>query len=328
MKKTYIIICLVLISGIAYAQKDFKYFASAHEDPKYYVGKTFRIDTLPKSLVQYGYLDLFNDYNKSTYDHSNVAYFNKETYNSDYKTLVGQTFKCTDVVKSSPYVGYDFLKLENKKLGTVYYQFRPGSYIAEYLICLEEMAEQLRKKQAEKADIQRFDNAVTKTADSLNTIYAGKTLWMNNEEFDTDATDKPGKANFFRFQPVIVQKITGLPNGVYVYRVFAKTSTGTEGFLDLKLISNQDDAEMKKNPLLERFFMKNPVTTYQLTPAKIAQIRKGIVRIGMSKDLVKLTLGKPDKINRTTSGYEVDEQWVYSNSYYYFTNGRLTSFQN
>lgn len=52
--------------------------------------------------------------------------------------------------------------------------------------------------------------------------------------------------------------------------------------------------------------------------------------IGMTKDeALKSTWGKPKDINKTTTKYGTDEQWVYNgNKYLYFENGILTTIQN
>ena len=61
------------------------------------------------------------------------------------------------------------------------------------------------------------------------------------------------------------------------------------------------------------------------------QAKKPGVKIGMtSKQVINDTKwGKPDEINRTTTQYQVSEQWVYGNgNYLYFENGVLTTIQN
>jgi hypothetical protein len=76
-------------------------------------------------------------------------------------------------------------------------------------------------------------------------------------------------------------------------------------------------------------YLKNPVTTYKLTSAQIAAIRKGSIYIGMSKKVVSLIKGEPERINTTTGSFGIHEQWVYENNqYYYFENGKLTTVQN
>lgn len=54
-------------------------------------------------------------------------------------------------------------------------------------------------------------------------------------------------------------------------------------------------------------------------------------RIGMSREEVRneTSWGEPRLVNRTTTKYGVNEQWVYGNgNYLYFENGKLTAIQN
>lgn len=50
--------------------------------------------------------------------------------------------------------------------------------------------------------------------------------------------------------------------------------------------------------------------------------------IGMTSEMAKESLGIPNDINRTVGSWGVHEQWVYGNTYLYFENGILTSYQN
>lgn len=52
------------------------------------------------------------------------------------------------------------------------------------------------------------------------------------------------------------------------------------------------------------------------------------IRIGMNREEVKLTWGKPNDINRTVTQSVTHEQWVYGSKYLYFDNGILTSWQD
>lgn len=54
-------------------------------------------------------------------------------------------------------------------------------------------------------------------------------------------------------------------------------------------------------------------------------------KIGMTKEIVinETNWGKPQYINRTTTRYGIDEQFVYSDyRYLYFKNGKLTTIQD
>lgn len=53
------------------------------------------------------------------------------------------------------------------------------------------------------------------------------------------------------------------------------------------------------------------------------------VVIGMTKEDVEASWGKPKDINRTVGSWGVHEQWVYgSSNYLYFEDGKLTSWQD
>ncbi len=52
------------------------------------------------------------------------------------------------------------------------------------------------------------------------------------------------------------------------------------------------------------------------------------VILGMTKEQVIASWGRPNDINRSVGSWGVHEQWVYDNKYLYFEDGVLTSFQD
>lgn len=50
--------------------------------------------------------------------------------------------------------------------------------------------------------------------------------------------------------------------------------------------------------------------------------------IGMTKEMLKLSWGTPDDINRTVTSYKVSEQWVYGTQYVYIDDGIVTAWQD
>jgi len=54
---------------------------------------------------------------------------------------------------------------------------------------------------------------------------------------------------------------------------------------------------------------------------------EGYYWIGMTDDMARASLGKPQKINSTVNTNGRNEQWVYHNLYLYFDNGKLTTYQ-
>lgn len=58
-----------------------------------------------------------------------------------------------------------------------------------------------------------------------------------------------------------------------------------------------------------------------------SKILKGKVKIGMTKEMCKLSWGKPKDINKTISSGINSEQWVYNDNYLYFNGDKLTTIQ-
>jgi hypothetical protein len=58
------------------------------------------------------------------------------------------------------------------------------------------------------------------------------------------------------------------------------------------------------------------------------RIKNEEISIGMNKDMVLMSWGYPDEINRDVGKWGVHEQWIYGDNYLYFENGILTSWQD
>jgi hypothetical protein len=56
-------------------------------------------------------------------------------------------------------------------------------------------------------------------------------------------------------------------------------------------------------------------------------IIQGKVRIGMTKEMCRISWGYPQKINETITANKKSEQWVYDDNYLYFDNEVLTAMQ-
>ncbi|NGO40424.1 hypothetical protein G4L39_13635 [Limisphaera ngatamarikiensis] len=57
-------------------------------------------------------------------------------------------------------------------------------------------------------------------------------------------------------------------------------------------------------------------------------VLEGSIIIGMSSDDVRASWGDPDKVNRTVGTFGVHEQWIYGDTYLYFEDGVLKSWQD
>ena len=99
-------------------------------------------------------------------------------------------------------------------------------------------------------------------------------------------------------------------------------SDTTVGYLKIADLENQRQVE-------RHLFLKN---NQNISSEFRKAIQFGQVKIGMTKEMVKLSKGEPSDINRTRNEYGTSEQWVYGslgNRYYiYFEDGVVTSIQD
>lgn len=93
-----------------------------------------------------------------------------------------------------------------------------------------------------------------------------------------------------------------------------------------KMQDEKNEADRKTDAYNKR---KAYVQQHKNLPEKIRKaILEEKIMLGMSADDVKTSWGDPKNINRSVGSWGVHEQWVYSGTYVYFENGKLTSWQN
>ena len=83
-----------------------------------------------------------------------------------------------------------------------------------------------------------------------------------------------------------------------------------------KKLHNEKELAKRKDDLIKKYGKKIGENIFQ-----------GVIWMGMTKEMVIDSRGRPNDINRTVGEWGVHEQWVYNNTYLYFENGKLTSWQ-
>jgi len=136
-------------------------------------------------------------------------------------------------------------------------------------------------------------------------------------------------------------KIIGVGNNADYYKVEYKGKFGymmrddVEETPQLKtqrdILAKSFDEEQKAKR--EQAFQKDKQALLDKYGAYyVGLINTHTIAIGMSDDLVRLSIGSPEKVNRTETTNSVDEQWVYPDNakykYLYFENGILRTIQN
>lgn len=154
------------------------------------------------------------------------------------------------------------------------------------------------------------------------------------------------KTNFGRNYIQVYNEETDKYNNIPVYNTEKFTVTNIEWaffeFDPLRFVLQNDqktitwdDSYSKINganePFTEHWFFEDPKKIYSDWPEEMWElIEQFKVAIGMNKEMVILSWGKPEKINRTIVASGTTEQWIYSNfkQYVYFEDNKVIAIQD
>jgi hypothetical protein len=272
-----------------------------------YIGQDLYLNEKSEGLRKYGYEGFVLDYTKSSLTDKSNTYKCCDSYNSKYSELAGKYFKVLNVIKhpkaadnESLYGNEFYLKLQEKESGDIIY----FEYKSEY----------------EHA----FPFIVVGFFEKLKQTAIG-------QKFVFGSTDR-------RFGPKQLDINTGEP---IVFELGEKWEcidvTIEEKYYSLSLLLKDNDGQV----LCTRYeFTIGEKKLYNVFSGKEADkyktkfgldnwnlILQGKVRLGMTKEMCRLSWGEPKDINETITSGKKSEQWVYSDNYLYFDNGILTAMQ-
>lgn len=103
---------------------------------------------------------------------------------------------------------------------------------------------------------------------------------------------------------------------------FEEIIASAEGEINYLFTNDKGNAISLNKFWLENMFPKSDIDNYISLYGKslVSKAIDGEILIGMPADLVKVAMGKPDKINSASYG----QQWVYKNRYIYLKDGKVT----
>ena len=166
----------------------------------------------------------------------------------------------------------------------------------------------------------------------LNDIDVAKPLLLGKKLYILSSNwggDKSTINNSERYVPVQVTKVGLGTSDKPVRIVFKPEGQEKEAYIDVCLSGTNSLLGSAARDFDEAFSFNDPKITWKGIRKKMWNlIEHGKVKAGMYKDECRLSWGDPKNVNTTNSGHHVDEQWVYGESYLYFTDGVLTTIQN
>jgi hypothetical protein len=273
------------------------------ENANKYIGQELYLKGRAEQLQKYGYEGFFIDYNKDKFAKGNV-YQCCDSYNSKYSEMAGKYFKVIEVIKhpkasESQYLyGQNyFLKLQEKTTGSIVYFEYKGKYEHSFPFIVTGFYEKQKGQVLNKEFV--FADKVLGTSTDIET---GKVI--------TTITGQKWKCIDFTVEEkyyslaLVIQNPFGEKTTISYDGVFGKYSKG-------RAYSGLEADNYKKKFGAETFNI----------------ILEGKCKIGMSKEMCRLSWGEPKDINETITTSSKTEQWVYSDNYLYFENGILKTIQ-
>jgi hypothetical protein len=277
------------------------------QDAYKYIGQELYVKGMKNVFRDQGYTGFYNDYLSLSMSTSNIYKWCKElyTYRSSYDSLVGKYFKVLAVIKDPKATGYPrlyetkyFLKLKEKVSGDIVFYNYNSIIRVEFPFIIEGYFEKQKELNMNREFVLRGRN------------------WLNRLPLDS----KP-----------ILDINTGETVSLEVGSQWKCIDfTLDEKNYDFCLIIENNKGEKILMPANISYdshytFSAKEAEKYQVKFGKTNwfKILRGTVAIGFTEEMVLLSWGTPDRVNRTS--YDGD-QWVYDDKYLYFENGKLQAF--
>ena len=211
---------------------------------------------------------------------------------------------------------------------------------------IEEIQTKIDSLKIEKLELERQLNHLSNEISELQQFKLTK---IKENEFKTGvAIFTKQKTNLYEERGTWTKTIATIPPLMTLlaydfknnyYFVEYDTLNGYVFCLDIETIEQKNKRIEKEQIKKQNQIQKELATQNELRERKNSLVRKygevngekifnGKIWLGMTKEMVIDSWGQPRDINKSVGSWGVHEQWVYYNSYLYFRNGKLTSWQN
>jgi hypothetical protein len=268
-----------------------------------WLGKKFIFLEKPKILQEYGYdLHLTKDFYslRSSY---NPELETDVTYNLRYGRFAGKTMTVIDIEDKSfdPVITFEEEQSKIKIYGKPYKGYLDGIAITDDMERAKSrwlrntLYSKVREIITYSAELDEYGEVKVKIGDSLKVI----DVWWG--EYSTDPL-----------------------------WIIVEAPSGEKGFISTPFSWTNIylDRWKESRPWEDKFYEFNPRDKFKWSQEIWSIINDRKIKIGMSKEQVKLSWGRPTKINEDIYQGSVREQWVYESQYLYFENDKLTAMQN
>lgn len=270
-----------------------------------YKGQELYLKGKSEGLREYGYAGFLTDYDRELHD--KAVYKCCDGLNSKYDELVGKYFRILEIIKHpKAEQGLDFfarkfyLKLEEKESNDIVYYEYDSHFEHNFPFIVVGFYEKLKKQ----AIGQKF------VFGSTHRMFGDEQLDINTGEVIVFEVGKEWTC----YDVTIEEKYFNLSlllkdNNNQTLSINYDIAIGPNKY-------NNVFTDKEADKFKTKFGQSNWLIILQ-----------GKVKIGMTKEMCKISWGEPTRINETITNGKKSEQWVYSDNYLYFSNGILTTIQ-
>jgi TonB family protein len=177
------------------------------------------------------------------------------------------------------------------------------------------------------------DIAFLDEIDQARKELTGKTLWTLGSELGTydETSGSFGSVKVKKFSPLkVVDVVVGWFSDNPI-RLILRSETGEEGYVDVSISGTNSGKQLASLSHIDKSFsLTDPKNGHQDWPQAVWDaIQEEKVALGMTKDQVTMSWGRPKSIDQTVTAGGKSEQWIYGNgAYVYFTGGFVSGIQN
>ncbi len=273
------------------------------EDVHKYLGQELYLKGLAERLRKFGYSNFVIDYTKNIADKTNV-YKCCDSFSSRYDSIAGKYFKVLEIIQHPRakqnellYGSKYFLKLEEKESKDIVYFEYDSRFEHTFPFIVVAFFEKHKSLVVGKEFV--FADSILRTSTDITT---GKVITTKTGQ-KWKCTDLTVEEKFYTLS-LIIENPVGEKTTISFESVFGEFRYGR--------VYTADEADSYRQ---------------KFGPDIFDTILQGNVRLGMTKEMCKLSWGNPKSINETITASGKKEQWVYSDNYLYFENGVLTTIQ-
>jgi hypothetical protein len=267
-------------------------------DVQHYIGQVLYLNKKPESLREHGYRNFLIDYREYA-DQSNV-YKCCDNFNSKYSELAGKYFTVLDVYEhpraetnNSLYGEKYFLELKENESGDIVYFEYDTRYELSYPFIIVGFFEKL------------IEDLVGKKFVLRNNVIGSSRIDIETAEEFTIPTGQ-------EWECVDVT----IEDEYYSLSCIIENTDGNKTTMSYEFIIGEfSDGSIYSLPEAKAYEEKFGKSNWH-------KILEEKVVVGFTEEMVLLSWGEPDKINRSSSG----DQWVYDGQFLYFENEILKAF--